>query len=153
VLRIGAILLSIWGGLNLLLATASIIAICGFGQNSPGLMMMMDESEVRQLDPKWLGLINGLAVFCNTWDAAFCLLVLVVIWTGLVKEARWAFWGLLVSLGFLQAFAFVAYSYFEARYLRANVATVNLVANGFSTVLLVAGLGLSGYAIHRGRRS
>jgi hypothetical protein len=142
-------LLSVWSGLNLLLAVASNIAICLFGTNSPGLMLMVDEADLRQLDPKWLACINGLAVFCNAWDAAFCLLVLVITWTGLVKKARWAFWGLLIALAFLQTFAFVAYSTFEIMPLRANIAAVNLFANIFSTALLLAGLGMSGYAIHR----
>ena len=148
-LRTGAILLTVWSGLNLLLAIACIIAICFFRNNSPGLAMMVSESEIQQLDPKWLTCINGLAVFCNAWDAAFCLLVLFVVWTSLVNKARWAFWGLLISLVFLQTFAFVAYSSFETMNLRANIAGVNLFANIFSTALLLAGLGLSGYAIHR----
>jgi hypothetical protein len=113
--------------------------------------MMIDERDIRELDPRWLACINGLAVFCNAWDAAFCVLVLFIVWTSLVKKARWAFWGLLSSLVFLQTFAFVAYSSFEAMNLRANIATVNLFANLVSTVLLLSGLGLSGYAIHRQR--
>lgn len=149
VLRTGAILLTVWSGLNLLLAIASNIAICFIGANSPGLAMMVSESDIRQLDPHWLAGINGLAVFCNAWDAAFCLTVLFVTWTSLVKKARWAFWCLLISLGFLQTFAFVAYSFFEAMHLRANIAAVNHFANVFSTAILLAGLGLSGYAIHR----
>jgi hypothetical protein len=51
----------------------------------------------------------------------------------------------------LQTFAFLAYSTFEVMNLRANIAAVNLVANLVSTALLLAGLGLSGYAIHRQR--
>lgn len=147
-LRMGAILLSVWSGLNLLLAVASIIAICLLGANSPGLTMMIDETALRQLDARWLASINGLAVFCNAWDAAFCLLVLFTIWTSLVKKARWAFWGLLIALAFLQTFAFVAYATFEIMPLRANIGAANLFANIVSTVLLLAGLGLSGYAIH-----
>jgi hypothetical protein len=148
VLRTGAIFLSLWSGLNLLLAVVCLVTITVFNQDSPGLRLMVAESDIRQLDPKWLTCINGLAVFCNAWDAAFCLLVLFVTWTSLVRKARWAFWGLLISLSFLQTLAFVAYSYFETMNLRANMATVNLVANIVSTALLLAGLGLSGYAIH-----
>lgn len=148
-LRTGAILLTVWSGLNLLLALASISAICFFGTNSPGLELMVSESAIRQLDPKWLAGINGLAVFRNAWDAAFRLMVLVVIWTSLVKKAKWAFWCLLIALGFLQTFAFVAYASFAAMNLRPNIAAVNLFANLFATSLLLVGLSLSGYAIHR----
>ncbi len=150
-LRAGAVLLSVWSGLNLLLAVTCIIAICCFGTNSPGLTMMVEEADIRALDPRWLACINGLAVFCNAWDAACCLLVLFITWAGLVKRARWAFWGLLIALAFLQAFAFVAYSSFEVMSLRASVAAVNRFANIASTAVLLAGLGLSGYAIHRQR--
>lgn len=147
--RTGAIPLTVWGGLNLLLAIASIIALCFFGNNSPGLAMMVNEADIRQLDPQWLAVINGLAVFCNAWDAAFCLMVLFVTWTSLIKKSRWAFWCLLIALGFSQTFAFVAYFSFEAMNLREHIAAVNLFANIFSTVLPLAGLGLSGYVIHR----
>src|SRR4051794_5079210 len=148
VLRTGAIFLSIWSGLNLLLAVVPLVAITVFNQNSPGLQLMVDETDIRQLDPKWLSCINGLAAFCNAWDAAFCLLVLFVIWSSLIKKARWAFWGLLISMAFLQTFAFMAYSFFNAMPLRANMGTVNLTGNIVSSLLMLAGLGLSGYAIH-----
>lgn len=149
----GAILLSAWSGLNLLLAVACIIAICLFGTNSPGLMLMIDEADLLQRDPRWLAGINGLAVFCNAWDAAFCLLVLLITWSGLVKKSRWAFWSLLISLTFLQTFAFVAYAFFENMPLRAHIAAANLIANILSAAFLLAGLGLSGYAIHRHPRA
>jgi hypothetical protein len=74
--------------------------------------------------------------------------VLFVIWSSLVKKARWAFWGLLISLAFLQTFAFMAYSFFDAMPLRANIGTVNMAGNIVSSLLMLAGLGLSGYAIH-----
>src|SRR5688572_18031207 len=108
-LRTGAVLVSVWSGLNLLLAVSCNTAICLFGANSPGLTMMINETDIKDLHPRWLACINGLAVFCNAWDAAFCLLVLFVTWTSLIKKQRWAFWGLLISLSFLQTFAFVAY--------------------------------------------
>jgi hypothetical protein len=50
VLRVGAILLSVWSGLNLLLAVACNIAICLFGADSPGLTMMIHETDIRGND-------------------------------------------------------------------------------------------------------
>ncbi len=150
-LRTGVIFRSIHSGLNLLLAIACLVAISVFNQNAPGLTFMVNESEIRQLDPRWLTLINGLAALCNTFDAAFFILMLFVIWTILVKGARWVFWGLLISTGFLQVFVFVSYSFFGNGIVRENIVTLNLLGNIVTSALLLVGLGLSGYAIHRQR--
>ncbi len=147
-LRTGVVILSTWSGLNLLLAVASLLAITAFQQNSPGLTFMIDEAEIDQLGPRWVTLINGLAALCNTFDAAFFILVLYVIWTSLVHKARWAFWGLAISGGFLQAFAFVSYSFFATGIVRENIVTLNLLGNLVSSGLLVVGLALSGYGIY-----
>ena len=148
-LRTGAVLLSVWSGLNLILCVACLLAITIFKQNAPGVTLMVDESAIRQLDPKWLAGINGLAALGNTLGAAFCILVLFVTWTSLVKKARWAFWGLLFALGFLQVFTFVSYSVMGVMNLPPNIVTMYLLANIVSAAVLAVGLGLSGYAIYR----
>ncbi len=53
------IFLSIHSGLNLLLAIGCLVAITVFNQNAPGLTLMVDESEIRQLDPRWPTPMNG----------------------------------------------------------------------------------------------
>ena len=147
-LRTGVVFLSTWSGLNLLLAVASLLAITVFHQNSPGLTLMVEQSEIHELGPRWLALINGLAALCNTFDAAFFILALCVIWTSLVRKARWAFWGLVISGGFLQVFAFASYSFIGTGIARENVVTLNLLGNLVSSGLLVVGLALSGYGIY-----
>ncbi len=148
-LRCGVIILNLWAGLNLVFAIACLFAIAFFDQNSPGLTMMVEDSDVRQLGPRWLTLINGLAALCNTFDAACFLLALFVIQTSLVKKARWAFWCLLVSGCFLQAFVCVSYSFFGAGIIRMEAVTANLIGIIISSTLLLAGLGLTGLAIYR----
>lgn len=147
-LRTGLVFLSTWSGLNLLFAVASLLAITVFHQNSPGLTLMVDESEIDRLGPQWVTLINGLAALCNTFDAAYFMLVLCVTWTSLVHEVRWAFWGLVISGGFLQVFAFVSYSFFGNGIVRENIVPLNLLGNLVSSALLVVGLVLSGYGIY-----
>jgi len=124
-----------------------LLAITVFNENAPGLTLMLDESKIRQIDPRWLSGINGLAALCNTFDAAFFFLMLFVIWTSLVKKARWAFWGLLISTSFLQVFAFVSYSFFDTGIVPNTIVNMNLLGNIVSSALLLVGLGLSGYAI------
>src|SRR4051812_23451293 len=119
------VFLSIWGGLNLLAAVACLLAITVFHQNAPGITWMLDESKIREIDRRWLSGLNGLAALCNTFDAAFCFLMLVVVWTSLVRKARWAFWGLLIATVFLQVFAFVSYSFFDTGFVPKDIVTMN----------------------------
>jgi hypothetical protein len=57
-LRAGAIILTIWSGLNLLLAVAILVEISLFGQNAPALSILFNEAEIQQLNAKsWRPLI------------------------------------------------------------------------------------------------
>jgi hypothetical protein len=78
---------------------------------------------------------------CNPSIAALCLLVLVVIWTSLVRRAQWAFWGLVAALAPLQAFGFAS-----DRYLGNH----NIGANVGSSLLLITALSLCDYGRRQG---
>ena len=61
----GAIVLSIWSGVNLLLASAILISMTMFGRNAPGLRILFDEAAVRGLDPRGVATVNAIAVLFN----------------------------------------------------------------------------------------
>jgi uncharacterized protein involved in response to NO len=98
------------------------------------LSILFDDAAVLLLDGRALATINALAAIFNACTAAFCLLSLVVIWKGLVKKSRWAFWGLLSSMGLLQVAGFASDAFLDSK---------NLSANIVSTAVLVVGFGLS----------
>jgi hypothetical protein len=140
-LKVGAILLSVWSGLNLLLAVAILTGMTVFGRDPPSLGLVFTADEIERLDGKALALIDALAIFGNACAAAFCLLVLVVVWRALVgARARWALPVLALSMGGLQAFGFVS---------DASLGHRDLAANLVSTALLTAGLACSGWALRR----
>jgi len=129
-LKAGAVLLSIWSVLNLLVgAYVTILTLRG---RTPILWMVGDEPG----SPRLHAVINAQAAFCNPLIVALCLLVLVIVWTSLVKRARWAFWALVASLAPLQLFGFLS-----DRFLGNH----NLPANLFSSLLLLVGLSLCDY--------
>jgi hypothetical protein len=105
VLKAGAIVLSIWSGVNLLLAGAILVSMTMLGRNAPGLRILFDEAAVRGLDPRALA-VNAIAVLFNACAFALCILLLYVTWSGVAVGVKSAFWALVVSAGLLQVFGF-----------------------------------------------
>ncbi len=141
-LRAGACLLTLWSGVNLCLAAAILVALVGFHRNAPALTILMDEASVRRLDPNAIATVNALAVFGNACAAAFCVLMLFLVWSGVAAGRRAAFWVLAGTSGALQAFGFAS----DAM-LRGHDTGLNVL----SSAVLLAGLVLCGVGL-RGRR-
>jgi len=141
-LKSGAIVLSIWSGLNLLLAGAILVSMTMLGGNAPGLRILFDEAAVRGLDPRALATVNALAILFNACAMAFCLLMLYVTWSRVAVGVKSAFWALAIASGSLQVFGFKSDAYLGGR---------NLLANVTSSAVLLIGLGLSGLGTYRGR--
>ena len=135
-------MLSIWSGVNLLLAGAILISMTMFSKNAPGLRILFDDAGVRGLDPRALATVNAIAVLFNACAVAFCLLMLYVTWSGVAAGSKAAYWALVVASGSLQVFGFIADAYLGGR---------NLPANVMSSAVLLIGLGLSGLGTFRGR--
>ena len=141
-LKAGAIVLSIWSGVNLLLAGAIVVSMTMLGRNAPGLRILFDEAAVRGLDPRALATVNAIAVLFNACALAFCLLMLYVTWSGVAVGTKSALWALVVTAGPLQVCGFRSDAYLGGR---------DLLANVISSVVLLAGLGLSALGMYRGR--
>jgi hypothetical protein len=142
-LMAGAVLLSLWSGLNLLVA-AAVTAVTLSGGEPPALSLVFGPDAPRDLDAKALAVINAQAALANPCIVALCLLVSAITWTSLVARRRWSFWALVVALVPLQAFGFASDAFLGHK---------NLIANVASSALLFAGLALSGYALFRGAAS
>jgi hypothetical protein len=133
-LKAGAVLLSIWCGLNLAVA-AAVTAMTLAGRNAPALSLLLTDAQIRSLNPKAVAVVNAQAALANPCIIALCVLVLVVVWTSLVARARWALRALAATLIPLQAFGYVSDAYLGHR---------NFAANVTSTIILVSGLVLAG---------
>jgi hypothetical protein len=129
--RTGAVLLSLWSGLNFALALAITLAIVGLGQDPPCLHVLLDERRIRALDPDVIATFRALGSLGNGCIAALCALVLIVVWVPLRAGARWAWRALAFVLVPVQGLGFASDQYFGHRDWPLNVV---------STVVLVAGL-------------
>jgi hypothetical protein len=137
-LKAGAVLLSIWSVVNLLVAVGvTILTLCG---RTPIMMLVGDDLG----SPRLHSIVYAQATLCNPCIAALCLLVLVIIWTSLVRRAHWAFWALVGALAPLQAFGFVSDTYLGNR---------NLGANLGSSLLLIVALSLCDYGRRQSPRA
>ena len=132
-LRLGAALVSLWAGVNLLLALGIVAAMVVLGRSPPSLLLYVTEAERAATPAASLALIHALAVLFNGCAAAFCALVLAAIWKGLVARVRWVFVPVCSTTAFVQACGFASDAYLGHRNLAANVA---------STLVLAAGLAL-----------
>ena len=141
----GSIILSIWSGINIFLASLILtIVVFRFG-DSPLLVMVFEKSEIARLDAKVIAALNCLTILYNSCDVAFSVLALFIIWSGLINGKRWAFWALLITIGFLEALAFVASAEVGNVWLRWQV-------NVVQSVLYVVGIGLSGYSMFKSKQ-
>jgi hypothetical protein len=139
-LKAGSIILTVVGGFNLILAAVILVLITIFKKNGPILFIVFGESEVANLDAKFLATVKCLAILFNACAAGMSLVSLFVIWCALVKGQHWAFWAILLSSGLTQVMSFVADS---------AIGTKTLIPNLVLSLLFVIGIGLSGYAIFK----
>jgi hypothetical protein len=136
-LSAGAVLLSVWSGLNLLVAIA-VTAVTFSGRMPPALQLLFTDAEIGGLDPKVLAVVNAQAALANPCIAALCALVLVILWKGIVAQVRWTWWAVAAALCPLQVFGFASDAVLGHR---------NLLVNLVSSAILLAGLALSGYGL------
>jgi len=144
-LKRGSIVLSIWSGINIFLASLILtIVVFHFG-NSPLLVMVFEKSEISRLDAKVISALNCLTILYNSCDVALSVLALFIIWSGLINGKKWAFWALLITIGFAELLAFIASAEVGNVWLRWQV-------NVVQSVLYLVGIGLSGYSIFRSKQ-
>lgn len=140
-LKAGSRFLSLWCGLNFFLSSLILtIVVFHFG-NSPLLGMVFEKPVIDSLDAKVITSLNTLTILYNSYAVAFSVLVWFVVRLGLSKGQKWAFWALLITIGFVEAFAFIA---------SAPLENVRWQVNVILSALYVVGIGLTGYSLFKG---
>jgi hypothetical protein len=137
-LKRGSIVLSIWSGINIFLASLILTIVVFLNGNSPLLGMVFEKSEIASLGAKVIASLNTMTILYNSCDVALSVLTLFIIWSDLINGKRWAFWALLFVIGFVEILAFVA---------SAGVGNVRWQVNVVQSVLYVVGIGLCAYPI------
>lgn len=142
-LKTGSIILSIWNGINFILAALILTSVVVFKANSPLLVMVFEKQEIAALDAKVIASLNTLTILYNSCSMVVSVMVWIIIRQHLIQGQKWAFWTLLFTIGFIEAMAFIA---------SAQVAHARWQVNVIQSVLYILGVGLSGFALLTGNR-
>lgn len=139
-LKAGSIILTLWCGINFLLAALILTSVVLFNANSPLLVMVFNHSEIANLEPRAISALNALTILYNSCAVAVSLLVLFIIRSQLIHREKRAFRALLFTIGFVELMAFIG---------SAQVANARWQVNVVLSVLYVVGIGLTSYALFR----
>jgi hypothetical protein len=137
-LKAGSSILSIWSGINFLLAALILSSVVIFRANSPLLVMVFERPEIAGLDARVIASLNTLTILYNLCSVVVSLLVWLLIRNNLSAGQTWAFWVLLGVIGFIEGMAIIA---------SAGVGNARWQVHVLQSVLYVVGIGLSGYAL------
>lgn len=139
-LKAGLNILSIWNGINFLLATLILTSVVVFKANSPLLVMVFEKPEIAALDSRVIASLNTLTILYNSCSMIVSVMVWIIIRQNLVNGEKWAFWVLLFTIGFIEVMAFIA---------SAQVNHARWQVNVIQSILYILGIVLSGYALFR----
>ena len=140
-LKAGSRFLSLWSGLNFLISNLILAIVVFHIGNSPLLGMVFENSEIASLDAMVIASLNALTILYNSYAVAFSVLAWFVIRLCLSKGQKWAFWLLLITIGFVEILAFIA---------SAPLGNARWQVNIILSALYVVGIGLSGYSLFKG---
>jgi len=139
-LKTGSTILSIWSGINFLLAALILTILFIFNADSPLLVMVFEKPEIAALDARVIASLNTLTILYNSCSVVVSVLVWTVIRKNLVAGEKWAFWLLLFVIGFIEVMAFIA---------SAQVGHARWQVNVVLSILYVVGVGMTGYALFK----
>ena len=138
-LKRGSTILSIWCGINFILAFIILCFVIVFKQNSPILQVAsFSEAEVAELSVKTIAALNCFTILYNSCALMVSVLTWPLIRKNLVAGEKSTFWMLVFVIGFIEVMAFGASSYIGHGRWQVNV---------IQSILYIAGTGLSGYPI------
>jgi hypothetical protein len=143
-LKKGSTILSIWSGINFLLAALILTSVVIFNTNSPILRLVFEESEIASLNAKVIASLNALTILYNSCSVVVSVLVWLLIRKSLIAGQKWAFWVLLFVIGFVEVMAFIAF---------ASIGNARWQVNVVQTVLYLTGISLSGFSIFKGAKN
>ena len=141
-LKRGSTVLSIWCGINFILAFIILCFVIVFKQNSPILQVAsFSEAEIAGLSAKTIAALNCFTILYNSCALMVSVLTWPLIRKNLIAGEKSAFWTLVFVIGFIEVMAFLASSYIGHGRWQVNV---------LQSILFLAGIGLSGYSLFNG---
>jgi hypothetical protein len=135
--KIGLVILTLWGSLNILVASAVTVMTLA-NKSPPALRLVMSNDAIRRIDPQALAVVNAQAAFANPCIIGFCVLVLTVLWSNRRPPeggSHFSHYVLVPTLVFVQIFAFISDGYLGHKNLPANLLSTLLLAVGLTLVL------------------
>ena len=142
-LKKGSIVLSIWCGINFILALIILCYVIVLKQNSPILQVAsFSEAEIAGLGAKTIAALNAFTILYNSCSLAVSALTWSLIRKNLLAGQKSAFWMLVFVIGFIEVMAFFASSYIGHGRWQVNVV---------QSMLYVVGIGLSGYSLFKSK--
>jgi hypothetical protein len=144
-LKAGSIVLSIWCGINFLLAVIILCYVIILRQNSPILQVASySEAEIASLSAKTIGALNCFTILYNSCSLVISVLTWPLIRKNLIAGQKSAFWMLAFVIGFVEVMAFFASSYIGHGRWQVNVV---------QSVLYLVGISLSGWALFKSKET
>ncbi len=138
-LKKGSMVLSIWCGINFILALIILCYVIVFKQDSPILQVAsFSESEIAGLSAKVIAALNCFTILYNSCALMVSVLTWPLIRKNLVAGQKPAFWMLVFVIGFVEVMAFFASSYIGHGRWQVNV---------LQSVLYLVGIALAGYSL------
>ena len=138
-LKNGSIVLSIWCGINFVLAFIILGYVIVLKQNSPILQVAsFSEAEIASLSAKTIAALNCFTILYNSCSLVVSVLTWPLIRKNLIAGQKSAFWMLVFVIGFIEVMAFFASSYIGHGRWQVNVV---------QSVLYLVGIGLSGWSL------
>jgi hypothetical protein len=135
--KIGLVILTLWGSLNILVAAAVTIMTLA-KESPPALRLVMSGDAIRRIDPLALAVINAQAAFVNPCIIGFCVLVLSMLWSNRRPPqgaSHVSYYVLVPTLLFVQIFAFISDGYLGHKNLPANLVSTFLLTIGLTLLL------------------
>lgn len=141
-LKRGSIVLSIWCGINFILAFIILCYVIVLKKDSPILQVAsFSEVEIASLSAKTMAALNSFTILYNSCSLMISVLTWPLIRRNLVAGEKWAFWLLVGVIGLVEAMAFLASSYIGNGRWQVNVV---------QSILYLTGIYLSGFSIFKG---
>ncbi len=140
-LKAGSTILSIWSGINFILAFIILCDVLVLKADSPILQVAsFSETEIAGLGAKTIAALNCFTILYNSCSLVISVLTWPLIRKNLIAGQKSAFWMLVFVIGFVEVMAFFASSYIGHGRWQVNVV---------QSVLYVLGIGLTGYALFK----
>ena len=142
-LKRGSTILSIWCGINFVLAFTILCYVILLKKDSPILQVAsFSEAEIAGLSAKTIAALNCFTILYNSCSLVVSVLTWPLIRKNLLAGQKSAFWMLVLVIGFIEGMAFFASSYIGHGRWQVNIV---------QSVLYLVGIGLSGWSLFKSK--